>query len=92
MAGNILATTYKYYFRAQYCTSLVSWTTVRLSLVTLWDLKVLIRDLGTSSSLAGELAVEAGEDDAKCLEGAHGVAVVHREHVLGDAAELKTGH
>ena len=39
-------------------------------------------------SLAGQFAVEAGERHPKGLEGAHGVAVVHGEDVLGHAAEL----
>lgn len=39
-------------------------------------------------SLAGQLAVEAGQADGEGLQGAHGVVVVQREDVLRHSAEL----
>ena len=43
---------------------------------------------GHSASLAGQLAVEAGEPDGKGLERAERVVVVQREHVVGHASKL----
>ena len=39
-------------------------------------------------SLAGELVVKAAHADGECLEGAHGIAVVHGEGVVGALSEL----
>lgn len=43
---------------------------------------------GCSASLAGQLAVKAGESDGKGLERAERVVVVQREHVVGHASKL----
>lgn len=39
-------------------------------------------------SLAGQLAVEAGEADGEGLKSAHGIIVVQGENVFSDSAEL----
>lgn len=50
----------------------------------LWD----VSGVDNQSLFTGKLRVEAGEGDAEGLQGAHGVAVVHGEDVLGHPAEL----